>query len=64
MKEKYVIKLSDDCWLTDGPGDPPRTCREGYAKVFPSKPSALRSLAYYIEKNSHRDSSEWKLVVA
>ena len=58
----HLIQLHEGCYISEYDGDPPRTQIKKFAKRYPSKSSALRALAYYIDKNNHRDSSKWEVI--
>lgn len=44
--KKYIVELDPgECWLSDGRGDPARTLRREYAKLYKSEHAATCALA-------------------
>lgn len=39
-----IVELQPGCWIADGEGDPPRTCRKENAKEFDNTEDALAAL--------------------
>lgn len=50
----YVIKIQNGCWVASWDGDPGRTLKFEYAKVFKNYYEANKTKRKLINENKHR----------
>ena len=52
---RYSVKIGTNAWLTDGDGDPPRTCLETSAQRFKSEKAAINRIKKVISSHPQRE---------